>query len=284
MRELRAILVLAVLLAAAWWGYQYLFEGDDRVRLQLVDVEGDVVRVTGLSREAAREGDLLAENDRIQAGKDGRAVLTFGADTRVTVENESSVQVTGVTEEGIGIELENGKVHATVRAGGGRLSVGAEGRELSAEDADFTAIRRADGVLAVEGERGEVQVRGVDGVDRVAAGSRMVAARGGSAVTAPVNEGLLLDVVWPDERRTRLEQVEVKGVTEPGATVRLRGRSGPVQVAAGPDGRFAARVTLEEGENTIEAVSTSVFGEQKALSIQIVRDTVAPTIKTTLHP
>lgn len=281
MRELRAFAVLAALLVLAWWGWRLLFEDDAALRLELVQVDGEVLRVSGTDAAPARTGDRLAAQDRIQA-RDGTAVLAFGNDARVTVDKGSAIQVTDLSDEGVSIELENGKVHATVHPGAGQVRVGAGGPSLSASDADFTAVRR-DGGFAVEGERGEVLVSGVPGLDRVRAGERAVSA-GGGALTAPANADLLLSVVWPNEQRTRQERVTVRGSTEPGARVRLGPPGAGVEVLADDQGRFEVELPLAEGHNRLEAVATGIFGNEARVVAEIVRDTQAPTIGVTLHP
>lgn len=282
-RELRAFAILGLLLVMAALGYRVLFMGPAGAALTLVEVQGAVSRIDGLGgARAAKAGEVLGASDRIQAGADGRAVLGFGPESRVSVEANSSIRVTGVDEGGVQLELEEGRVRATVRPGAGRLRVDADGRALSAEDADFTAIRQGAN-LAVEGERGTVAVSGVPGVGEVKAGERLVAPKDGNPLTAPANDALLFHVVWPDERQTRKDKVQVAGTTEPGATVTLGRPGSEVTVKADGSGKFVAEVELGEGENTIRARAVGAFGNVAEVEVKIVRDTTAPTIGVTLN-
>jgi hypothetical protein len=245
-----------------------------------------VSRVDGFGATTAAEaGDALAPRDRIVAGAGGRAVLSLGAESRVTLEEKSAVRVLSLDQAGVKLELEGGRVQARIRPGAGSLGISADGREVIADDADFTAVRdAAGGALAIVAERGSVGITGVDGATRVNAGERLVSVPGGSALVAPAAQDLLLQVAWPQAERTREVMVTVQGHTEPGAHVALRANGvAAATVTADPAGSFSKKVALAEGRNEIEIVATSVLGTTTRVTHAFVRDTTAPSVGVEIH-
>ncbi len=283
-KELQALAVLVLILAVAWIGYGQLFGDDGGDRLVVEAVTGSVRRVDGFGDEVAAEaGQALQPRDRIVAGEGGRAVLSLGAESRVTIEERSSVRVLAADQSGVKLELEGGRVQATIRPGGGPFGLSSEGATVVAEDADFTVVRGEDGTLGVVAERGEVGLDGIDGATRLGAGDRLVAARGGSALVSPVSEELLLKVAWPASARTREDRAEVRGRTEPNARVRV-GREGAWIVGkADANGDFAIEAPLAEGENELHVEATSVLGTSVAVRHTVVRDTTAPSVTTEIR-
>lgn len=285
-RETRALLVVMLIFGIGALGYRFLFGGGMADRFHVETVAGNVQHLHASGEAgAAQAGDTLEEGDRIVSGDGGRAVLGLGADTRVTVDASTSVKVLGVVDDGVRLELEGGRVTATVRPGSGRLGIVSDGREVSAEDADFTAVRDADGTLAVSAERGVLAVSGVEGINAMNAGDDLVSpGDGGSPLRAPASDALLLQVAWPAAGRTREGEVVVEGTTQPGATVSVTGGARPVAVKAGKDGRFSARVPLSEGRNALSVTGSSLLGRSaQVASAELVRDTTAPSVGVTLE-
>ncbi|MDP2311401.1 MAG: FecR family protein [Pseudomonadota bacterium] len=283
-KELQAIAVLVLILAAAWLGYGRLFGDDGGEGLVVAAVEGAVVRVDGFGAEVpATEGLSLQPRDRIVAGEGGRAVLTLGPESRVTIAERSSVRVVAADQSGVKLELEGGRVQATIRPGAGPVGISSEGSSVVAEDADFTMVRAEDGTVGVVAERGEVGLEGFPGASRLAAGERVIAAPGGTALVAPASEELLLNVAWPQAARTRQETVEVRGHTEPNARVRV-GREGAwVEIKADANGLFVTNVGLVEGANDIRVEAISILETSVATTHVVVRDTTAPNVSTEIH-
>lgn len=285
-RELRALLVVCLIFAVGAVGYRALFGAGLADRFRIVTVQGDVRHLRSDGEGAtAQAGETLEEGDRIVSGDGGSAVLGLGADTRVSVDARSSVKVMGVTDEGVRLELEGGKVKATVRPGSGRVGVVSEGREVTATDAEFTAVRDGEGNLAVSAERGRVELTGVAGVAELKEGDDLVApAGGGSPLRAPASDTLLLQVAFPAPGRTREQEVTVEGSTQPGATVTVKGGARPITARAGKDGRFLAKVPLAEGKNALEVEATSLLGRSAEVArAELVRDTTVPQVGVTIE-
>ncbi|MSP55216.1 MAG: hypothetical protein EXR69_06375 [Myxococcales bacterium] len=271
--EVKALLALLVIMVLGWVGYQVLFDTGSAARIVLRDVQGDVRVETGGREAAATVGGQIGASDRLVSGQDGRAVLAFGADSRVTLEPNTSVQITSVDATGVKLSLENGRVLATVRPGGPVLGLSAAGQTITASDAEFTVVRSLDAV-GVESTRGSVTVDGAE----VAAGSRTLFPVDGTPLQMPVSNTLLLQMVWPAQKRTAASQVRVTGTTEPGARVQARTGAGTALATAGSDGVFAFDIGIAEGENTVAVEVINVFGQVSAADWQVSRDSSPPAI------
>ena len=283
-REALALVVLAVLLLFGWVGYQAMFGAGGQSPLLITSVEGDVRKVDGTGGTvAAVVGLRVGAQDRLSAASGGRATLSLGADTRLTLDENSSIRVTAVNDEEVKLELEGGKMQATVKKGGGKVGVASKGREVQAVDADFSAGVSVDGTLAVEASRGDLSVTGVPGATSLASGQRLVTAEGGSPLLSAVSDQLLLNVDWP-ETRQRAEVVVVTGVTEPGARVLVTQGSTEVEARANAKGEFTVRVALLEGENRVKVRAVSVLGNSADIEHALERDTTPPTVGLEIRP
>ncbi len=283
-RDWLGVFAVLAILAVGFVAYDLLFGSDGADRFRIVSVAGDVTHVrAGGADEPALPGERLSTGDRIVSKGEGSAVLGLGDDARITVGPKSSVEVLGVSAEGVQLELEGGNVQATVRPGSGRVGVVADGRELVATDADFTAVRDEDGTLAVSTVRGEVAVTGLEGVSSLPAGEELIAPREGSPLRAPASEALLLALRDAAPPRTREPEVEVSGSTSPGATVTVRGGKRPVSTRAGKDGSFRVTVSLAEGDNPLQIRAESLLGKSAEASMVVNRDTTAPSVGVSLE-
>lgn len=284
-RELTTLLAAALLVAVAWVGYRFVFEGGPRASLTLVAVEGPVTRsTTGGGVAPAEVGDTLGTHDRLAAGEGGRAVLAVGEGSELALDASSTMRILEVEATGVRVELEDGRVRATVRPGAVPLGVRAGGSEATARDAEFTVARGADGTVAVRGDRGEVTVTGPGGAVNLFAGQQAVVPSGRKALVQPASAALLLQVAPPEAERVAASLVEVRGTTEPGARVTIRGSGPPVQVVAGADGGWSARVALVEGLNEVEVRARSLLGGEAAATWRITRDTEGPAISVEMRP
>lgn len=271
--ELRALVALVVIALLGWVGYQALFTDSVAVAVVLQEVHGDVQVDAGGHRTAAAVGGQIGASDRLVSGADGRAVLTFGTESQVTLEPNTSVQVTSVDATGVKLSLEDGRVRATVRPGGPKLGVSAAGRSITATDADFDVARAGDEV-GVQASRGSVSVD--DAVLR--AGERAVLPKTGTPLQLPASDELLLQVSWPAVKRTAGASVRVTGSTEPGAHVQARSGAGTAEARAAADGSFALDMPIGEGENTVELTVVNVFGQVAKAEWQVDRDSKPPAI------
>jgi FecR protein len=272
--ELGAVLLLILILGLAALGYRIFFV-DPIPGVVLQRVEGEVRTHSADGSRASAAGERLQVQDRVISGAGGRAVLSIGGGSELSLAEKSTIQLLSVDAEGVHIALEGGRVDATVRPGSRRLDVTAAGQEFSTTDGDFSAAVDEEGNLAVRSSRGSLNAR-----DRVlSAGERLTP--DGSAT-----ENLLLTVDWPPAR-SNAARVWVQGRTEPGARVEITGPSGPLKTTAGKDGSYKVELVLVEGENKLVVEATSLLGEVVRSESSLVRDTTAPTIRVQIsdqHP
>lgn len=281
MRRLVApVLAVVVLIAAAVAILTYLGGEASPASLVLSEVDGRVVITSRDGRTAeAAAGATLAESDRVATDEASRAVLAVGDTTRIDLGPASAVQVRDIDAEGVRIELEGGALTATVRPGSGALTVGNQGRQIVATDADFAVGVGKDGTLFAEASRGQLLASGIPGATAIAEGARLTVTTTGEASVSPIPSELLLSVQWPAETRTRAGTTRVSGRTEPGARVIVGHGEGAVEVVADASGAFVADVPLVEGTNRIEVRAVSVLGTAADVEQVVQRDTRGPSFQ-----
>ncbi len=271
------LLPLAIVLMAGWLGYYLLFPSAQLAPLVVRQVEGTVLQIDANgARIEAVPGAVLKREDKIETEDDGRALLAFGTDSTLALHHGTTMTVLGLSKEGLKVELDEGRVEATVRPGRGTLGIVNLNREIIATDATFTVgVNRAGG-LAVESQRGQVELSGVEGFQVLREGQRIMASRDGTARLASIPESLLLEVEWPDSAATREAELSVAGRTDPGAMVRIGASGKWTAVMAGADGRFKATVPLAEGPNALEVISQDPLGRTTSQDSSIIRDSRPP--------
>lgn len=279
MREHAPALLLAlVVLVLGWFGYERWFGSDHGAELILLDVGGDVtVQRPGEGPLKAETGFEVQPQDGVKVGEGGHAVLTIGAETRLTLNELSSIQVLAVSADGVRVELEEGKVSARVRPGSPSLSVLSQGRDLSASDADFEVVAEADGGLTAQASAGAVTVTGVPGATTLSGGHRLVSLPGQPAALTEVTPDLLLQVEWPGQDPVKVEEVSIKGKTGPYARLDVKVGSQTVATRADASGAFEVQVPVAEGDNPLTVQATDMMGEKNSASGAVKRDSRAPT-------
>lgn len=281
---LQVLLVAALVLLLGGVVYRLMFGGPSTPPLLVERVEGEVLHISAGASTNARPGQVLEPSDRVVAREGSRAVLGLGEDTRLVLHASSSVRVLGQGEDGLRVELEDGRVQATVRPGAGLVGVRARDREVRAENASFAMGIGDDNTVMVDVSVGDVALRGFGDQTALVAGQRVIASPGQEPVVNAIPESLLLDVRWPEHVRTKEQQVIVSGRTEPGATVRIKGMAGGEKVIADTNGSFELTVGLAEGDNALELEAVDALGNQRRVSWSITRDSRGPTGEFTVRP
>ena len=272
-----AILATLVVLVLGWFGYDRWFGGGQGAELILLDVGGEVlVSRPGAAPVAAKSGTEVRARDGVSVGEGGHAVLTIGAETRLTLGELSSIRVLEVSAEGVRVELEEGRVSARVRPGSPAVSVASQGREFTTADGEFDAVLDGDGGLGVLARSGAVAVTGVVGTDRIGPGQQLVSVPGAPAALSAVSSSLLLHVDWPAAGPVKKESVEIEGKTGPYAKVQVRSGETAVGARADAKGEFKVDFPLREGDNPVEVRATDVMGLKSETSGAVQRDTSAP--------
>jgi hypothetical protein len=283
-QALQLVIAALLVLVLGYVGYRVVFSEDHSGGVQVVQARGEVVR-TGPDgiRAPLAEGDVVRARESVVVGEGAKAVLGVGEGTRLELEASSTLRVVDVDATGLRVELEQGRVSARVRAGSTPLGLSSRGRAIYADDADFTVAVDGEGALAIQPDRGQVRVEGLEGqggdaLASVGEGTRLTALPGKAPVIEAVPAELLLEVGWPTLPTTRQAEVQLEGRTSAFAEVRIGGDEGWTRVRAGPDGRFHASVPLQEGENRVQVQATDPLGNRKEDELSLTRDSTAPTI------
>jgi hypothetical protein len=239
----------------------------------LLEVRGDV-SISGPDARArpAEVGVGLAVRERLTTADGARAVLAVGEDGRLDVAGGTALEIVDVDEDGVSVELFDGRVTARVRPTSPVVRVGSRGRTVVATDGAVD-VAVLDGVLYAETVDGAARVEGVGDERALAAGQRLVASD--DAEIGPIPVEFLLAVEWPGGRTAAPTQ-RVAGRSAPGARVRVRGPGGEVDVAAGPDGAFAADVPLVEGDNPLTVLAEDPLGHSGSADGAVRRDSRGP--------
>jgi len=280
---LQLLAAAAAVLLVGFGAYQLLFGSPVSTSLVIQQSSGGVEVEARGERAAARVGGRLGEADLIVTREDGRAVLSIATGEEVgelILERGSSLKVLGEDEDGLRVELQAGRVEATVQPGGRGVGVLAAGREVRARDADFAVVVREGGEgardVAAEVRRGRVALEGFGERLELEAGERVLAPAGEPVTALRVPEALLLQVAWPDKLRVREEALTIEGRTEPGARVFIE--AGGERVEAEVEGdRFTAVVPLVDGENEVVIEADGVLGDAARERREVVRDGQGPT-------
>lgn len=274
---LKSVIVIVVIVTLGLVGYRVLFHQESAGPLFVQSVSGGVELIDREGhRSLATAGQGLRPMDRVETNEDGNAVLAFGETNTVSLQHATTIKVLEISPEGVRMELDGGRVEATVRPGKGSLDIVNRNREVVAENASFVVGVNADGTLAAESRDGTLRVYGLEGVAELPAGQRLVAARESPARVAPVSKSLLLEVTWPQDVRTREAEIAVRGRTDPGAMVQVRASDITTSVVADADGLFEASLPLREGPNPVEVLSEDPLGRKARDQTELTRDSQAP--------
>jgi hypothetical protein len=273
-----AVLALVVVVAMGSALWRYVRDDAPLAVLRLTDVRGDVtVGHRGAAAMPADEGLVLEPDDHIVTGADSRAVLTLGPSTHIRLGPTSSLEVVEVDASAVSLELQDGRLHATVRPDSGAVRVGNRGRAVVATSGAFD-VGVAGDVMQVSASDGALSLSGVDATHLAAGEQATLVDR--HADVGPASEELLLAVQWPTEGRTRAEATVVTGTTQAGARVRLRWDGGEVRISADEAGRFHASIPLDEGENQLSVEAEDALGHRAEDEGELqVRDTTGPAFR-----
>jgi len=266
------VVILAGL--ATLWTLRASERGD--MVLTLVEVDGTVhITQAGGQITDGTAGLALSAQDHVATDASSRAVLGLGGQTRIRVGPESALKVTSVNHDGVRLELEGGALTATVRPDSGAVRIGNGGRSVLVTNADFN-VAVHDDLLVVGATRGGVSLTGVN-VTTVEEGS-VATVVDRDAQVGPVPEELVLDVEWPEPRKTRLDNEALAGHTTPGAMVVVTGPWGQRRVRADSSGSFSLSLPLVEGANAVQIHAVDLFGNEAQVDGDLqTRDTQGPT-------
>lgn len=272
------LLGLVAIAATALTVWTYLSDRGGDLTLVLTEVDGQVKLTTSSGEvQPAEVGRELSTRDRIETSATSSAVLGVGYETRIRLGPATSIEVQGVDEAGIQLELEDGALTAVVRPEAIGVRIGSEGREVLATNADFRVGAYGD-VLQVESTRGSVSLSGLE-ASRVEEGQLATIVDRRMEVD-DIPESVLLEVAWPELARTRDPTTLLTGTTSPGARVTVMGTFGRVETRADGDGQFSVSLPLGEGDNRVTLSAVDLRGVQTEIEGQLqTRDTRGPSVR-----
>ena len=276
-RWVSVLLGLVAMVSAGVAVWTYVDTDTASLQLVLAEVDGEVKLTDGTGQTLDVEvGRVLNPAERVATSAASQAVLRRGSESWIRLGPTSSLRVTSIDDDGaVGIELEDGAIEARVRPGSGALRVGSQGREVLATNADFTVGVQTD-VMLVGAQRGSVSLSGVD-VTLVEEGT-VATVVDRHAEIGPVPEDLLLQVEWPETRRTAADEGVLTGQTSAGAAVMVEGSFGQRRVRADAQGSFRVAVPLGEGDNLVNVRAVDLFGNEAVVDGALqTRDTRGPT-------
>jgi hypothetical protein len=227
-----------------------------------------VIGVRGLAERQAdggdewaeiASGDLLGADDAVRTGEDAGVTLGIGTASTVDLGGGAQVRVREVSDSVQRLGLIRGRISVKYEEDGARV--------LRVENEDGSAVAEARrGAFTMLGSGRTVSVATETGtVDLTAAGRRVTIEAGKQSVAvegrapsgpAAIPLDLLLKVTDPGCRVQREASIVLRGRTVPGSLVRANDSPG----VAGADGRFAVRVQLQHGRNTIVLTIEDVLG------------------------
>ena len=273
---LKVLAVAAAVLLLGFLGYRVLFGEGATDGLRVSEVQGQVF-VVGSERTFAELGDVLGSEETLESGKGGRAVLSFGSGGELTLEPDTKIRVLPSQGDGLRIELDGGRIQATVREGS-PLGVVSGSREVRADGEAAFQVARSQGSTYVSAERGALDLRGFGDITEMGPDEVVVAPDGGSPRLDPASRALLLEVEWPSDA-VRRERLPVQGRADPGSRVILRVDGEESAVAeVGADGEWQAEVLLKEGPNVLEVEILDPLGRSQVMEQVVDLDTTPPQL------
>lgn len=272
---LTVVTMSAVGVLLLWW----LNRPAQAPSLQITEIEGGVSVQRGVQTDPLREGQLLRAGDRVLTARGARASLRAGDDLELRLDEATTLRVSELRPDAVGVELDEGRLRAQVRRGSASLFVKNRDRSVVMDDGTMR-LAVADGVFSAEVEGGSAALTGFGEASQITAGQRATSLGDGRAALEPIPDRVVLDVAWPAERRTRSDRVEIVGRAAPGARVTLRGEVGePVELSADDRGRFSGSLPLREGEQPVVVEAVDAFGASITDQVVIEVDTTPPTIR-----
>lgn len=268
------VALVAGIIAVGVAGYRVAFRESAQQRTWIVSsFSGGVqVRVQGGEWTDVTLKTPLTDGDRLRTGQDGEATL-LRDDDQVTLRAASELEISQLNDDASRFQVAIGQVD--VEARGTSLTLDSEsGARLDATDARVGMTVRADGWTQVKVKRGTAAFSSAGQTEHLKEGELSKADAGKPpSKAAPIPESILLNVRFPDQETFNVQLARVEGKADPGARVKVDGRT----VAVSEDGAWTAEVALAEGVNEIEVEATDAFGAtQTERSGPLRVDTTAP--------
>ena len=279
-QQLQLLLVIFLVIALGVVGYGILFDTRPGHDLMVVSARSATVTESDASHDLPLEpGMTVHVQSIVRTGANGNVSLQYGDGANIRLQSKATMRLLNADRSGVRVELQEGTISARVRPGMAPLGITNRGRAVNATDADFTVMVTSGGSLSAVATQGQVALQGFGETTDLRTNEILRAAPQADAVVAAATESLLLDVEWPEARKTRDNEMELRGRTDPYASVVLGTGPTAVEVRADRDGNFRATVPLAEGDNAVQLTVQDVLGREASQSQTVRRDSTAPVIE-----
>ncbi len=218
-------------------------------------VDGKVERLREGGWSSLRVGDTVRTLDAIRTGPKSRTDLEIDSSSRLSVAEETQLDVAALTGEVHRFNLKKGRIAAAYQPSATRLLRIEGGRgEVAESSGGRFSVLAGEKEFAVATETGTVNLRAA-GIAVAVAENQMSKAVAGAApaAPAPLPAELLLKVALAARRPPG--SCAVEGKADPGAVVRVAGEA----VEVGPDGRFSASLRGHPA-GRIKVISSDALG------------------------
>ncbi len=219
---------------------------------------GSVERLRDRAWSKVATGDRVRAEDALRTGATGRADLEVDARARISVTEDTQIEVAELTDAEHRFHLTRGRIRADYEPDGRRLlRIEGERGEAVAEarSAHFSALS-SPGAFAVSTETGSVNLRAAGDAVPIQAGEQSVAREGRApSPAAPLARSLLLKVALAGGAAAPCGVLE--GIATPGAELRVGGNATPLDAS----GHF--RVEAPPGQRQIEVAIRDASGRQE---------------------
>jgi FecR protein/Glucodextranase, domain B len=211
----------------------------------------------------ARAGDNLGDQEFVRTGPGGKAELSVGQRSRLTIDRASEVSVRELTDVTHRFRLEQGRISVNYRRDGKRVLQieSKDGKAVArTQEASFSVLQTDDAV-AVATETGRVDLSAAGKTVKVEQGKQSVVPRDAApAAPAEIPKAVLLKVARARlPSRTNRKETTLRGQTQPGNRVLVAGKAASVDA----QGRFSIKVPLKSGGNRIVVVTQDPSGRRK---------------------
>ncbi len=280
-QQLQLLLLIGLVIALGVAGYRVLFESGPSHDLLVVSARAAQIENSANGESKTLVAGMTVDVDSVvRTGDAGNASLQYGEGASLTLLQNASMKVLNADQSGVRVELQEGSLSARVRPGMPPLGINNRGRAVTATDADFTVMVDRGGGLSAAARRGNLTLQGFGGQKRLESGTVLRAIPQSEPVIEAATESLLLEVEWPTERDTRSNEMELRGRTDPYASVVFGTGNDAVRVRADRDGNFRATVPLSEGDNDLQLRVRDVLGRESKQERKVRRDSTAPVIES----
>jgi hypothetical protein len=233
--------------------------------VRIVDVLGRVERRTKDQPWAlAHKGETLGIEDALRTGKRGSADLQIGDRSKVTVTRSTEVTVKEITKTLHRFRLERGRLSVDYQRDGSRvLRIESSSEAIAQTQEGRFSVLRTPKAISVATETGVVDLSAHGRTVKVQPGEQATAQDGAQPSPAmAIPKRVLMRIAGVGRAPEKVEQrfTDVKGETQPGNLVFVRGRAVPVD----EKGRFVLRVPLAPGENKVHVEIEDPKGRRRA--------------------